>query len=143
MHFIGVKNPYKCRYPDCNEELRTRRLFDAHIRTTHRSDDPKTWRCKVCPTDFPTRLLFDQHMRSSHPDAEQAGNWTCRFCHEKFRTLDLRTHHVQTVHPGLRKSRKDPNNEDSSQANEMSLICEKCGKVFTSRHSFNGEIRFI
>ncbi|CAL8118667.1 unnamed protein product [Orchesella dallaii] len=131
-HMQNVHNVTGFQCSICNKTFTFRHSLTHHMKILH-ADNKETHLCQQCGDTFTSSSYLTEHIARKHFSEEQAendGRHACPYCEKRF----IRIFHVQK-HMAKCEKNPHPGSEATgvgSQLLTQSIICDQCGKAFTS-----------
>ncbi|XP_011350210.1 zinc finger and SCAN domain-containing protein 12 isoform X2 [Ooceraea biroi] len=169
LSHIQNHNNYKC--PNCNIGFASKRKAHEHLRTVHtaklddsdNSTNSGPYFCTDCRHTFAKKDDYVQHLESAlhlskidNRDIPIRTVFTCKICSKSLVTQRALDQHVRRIHRGKKHfvcnvyectfqcARKtDLNRHKQLHVEKRNIVCEYCGKTFTSISILKDHVLYI
>ncbi|XP_065558006.1 zinc finger protein 543-like [Artemia franciscana] len=120
------EKPFKCKF--CQREFAHKASFDTHL---NRHTGEKPYACKECGKGFHNRAALYSHVCPKPPleGDPQGFRYECPECHRRFKSRVALGRH-KTIH------------KDVILPPEKTVLCELCGKAFTSNYVLKKHLKY-
>ncbi|XP_017893133.1 zinc finger protein 492-like [Ceratina calcarata] len=162
-YLIHIQNHDNHKCPKCDVTFASKKKVQEHYRMMHSAKLNKISNngaeCRhsfLKKDDYPRHLDSTSHLNKTHGESLLKDSFTCSICSKKLISQRALDQHVRRIHKGEKRfacniygctfqcaRKSDLGRHKQLHVEQRNVICEQCGKTFTSVSILNDHVLYI